>query len=231
MAPGGFTGGVEDVAEVGEGAELNDADGADALAEDLGDVLVAQIVDEAHDYDLALLAREMAHLVPDALAVVFQLAGVFWRVSCAFGLQRFRELSVAVVLEGFLVVDGEVAGDAEEPGGKGDATLFVAGYRLEGVEEGLGGKVFGELRVAGEEDSVAQDSGPIAFIQAPERFAVAGSGERYQLLVIGLCEARPTHATPPFGWAQVDCMALILRLTRSTPLGGSHVSLSGLYVF
>jgi len=145
LAPGGFTGGVEYVAEVGEGAELNDADGADALAEDLGDVLVAQIVDEAHDYDLALLAREMAHLVPDALAVVFQLAGVFWRVSCAFGLQRFRELSVAVVLEGFLVVDGQIAGDPEEPGGKGDATRFVAGYRLKGVKEGLSSKVLGEL--------------------------------------------------------------------------------------
>src|SRR5438034_2660419 len=60
---------IEHVAQVNERAEVDDADGPDALTEDLGDVLVAQFVDKAHNDHLALLRREVPHFPPHPLAV------------------------------------------------------------------------------------------------------------------------------------------------------------------
>ena len=164
------------MAEVGEGPELDDADGADALAEDLGDVLIAEVVDETHDDDLALLEGEIADLLPDALAIVFQLKGAFRGVSGAFGLERFGKLGVAAVLKRLLVVDGEVAGDAKEPGNEGDAARLVARDCLESVEEGLRGEILGEKGVAGKKEGVPENSCFVAFVENAEGFAVATRG-------------------------------------------------------
>jgi hypothetical protein len=101
---------------------------------------------------------------------------------------------VADVLGGLLVVDGEVAGDSEEPGDERYAAVLVARYGLEGVEEGLFGEIFGEKGVAGEEEGVLEDSGSVAFVEAAKRVAFACGGERDKFLfLIGLCEDRPTH--------------------------------------
>jgi hypothetical protein len=51
---------------------------------------------------------------------------------------------MVVVLGSLPVVNGEVAGDAEEPGNEGYAPGLIARNGLEGIEEGLFGEVFGE---------------------------------------------------------------------------------------
>ena len=97
------------------------------------------------------------------------------------------------VLQRLPIVDRQVSGDAQEPRHEGDAARLVARDRLECVEKGLGGQVFGENEIAGEEVSVAENPGLMTFIKAAECFSVAGDCKRYKLLVIGLCEDRPTH--------------------------------------
>jgi hypothetical protein len=90
-----------------------------------------------------------------------------------------EKLGVAAVFEGLPVVDRHVMGNAKEPGHKRDAPGLVACDRLEGVEESLGGQVFGEQRVAGQEEGVAEDAWFVAQVEEPEGFAVAGGGKRY----------------------------------------------------
>jgi hypothetical protein len=88
-------------------------------------------------------------------------------------------LGVAAVLKGFLEVDGEVAGDTEEPGDEGDAAGLVASDGLQGVQKGLGGEVLGERGVAREKEGVAEDSALVTFVKMAEGFAIASGGERY----------------------------------------------------
>jgi hypothetical protein len=59
------------------------------------------------------------------------------------------ELGVDAVLDGLAVVDREVDSDPQEPGDERYPAVFVTADRLERLEEGLGGEVFGEADVAG----------------------------------------------------------------------------------
>lgn len=163
-----------------ERAVLDDADGADALAEHLGDVRVAEAVDEAHDDDLALVAAEAAYAGPDALAVGLGLAGGLGDELGAFLLYPLGQGRGAVLADLF-VVDGEVVGDAEEPGEEGDAAVFVAVNRFEGVEEGLGGDVLGRVGVVRQVVGVAEDLEDVALVEGAKRLAVPFGRQSYKL--------------------------------------------------
>jgi hypothetical protein len=83
---------------------------------------------------------------------------------------------VVAVLESLAVVDREVDGNPQEPGYEGHAAVLEAADRLEGLEEGLRGEVFGQVGVAGEEVGVAENADGVAFVQVSKRFPVALAG-------------------------------------------------------
>src|SRR6266550_4926339 len=112
-----------------------------AFADDFSHFSVVELLDETEHYHLALLISQSEHRRTDALLI------------CRL-LQRVLGIAVELLVDVSLVelavvpfrpkeADGQVVSNAQQPGCKGRAALFVAVDGFPGLEESLGREILG----------------------------------------------------------------------------------------